>query len=80
MLKNKIKCVFNHLICFEKNDKYLFKARNSCCVGETISSKKGLNVKYTTRELKKCIKCLYVHIILNRSKKCLKLIEDAQIL
>ena len=31
-LKEKYKCLFQHLFCFEKEDKYVFKARNSCCV------------------------------------------------
>ena len=31
----QFKCICEHLICFEKDDEYVFKAKKSCCVNKS---------------------------------------------
>ena len=36
--KSKYNCIeYDQLIWFEKDDKYVFKARNACCAGGIVS-------------------------------------------
>ena len=37
LYRTVIECIFQHLICFEKDDKYVLKAKNLCCLGGTFS-------------------------------------------